>query len=145
MLLTIHQNDAHEYPRMVRTNELIQERLALGSLLFRYEEDDDDGLPGEEHAFGLCSFWDDEYLALLGDVDKAIELFESMLEYQNDVGLYAEMIHEDTGEHIGNFPQAFTHIGLINTLLMIAHKTDARRSDKLVNGMPMKRESKTTA
>jgi len=55
------------------------------------------------------------------------------------------MIHEDTGEHIGNFPQAFTHIGLINTLLMIAHKTGDRRSDKLVNGMPTKRESKTTA
>lgn len=145
LLLAMYQFVEPDDPRMVRTYELIQERLARGSLLFRYEEDDDDGLPGEEHAFGLCSFWDDEYLALLGDVDKAIELFESMLEYQNDVGLYAEMIHEDTGEHIGNFPQAFTHIGLINTLLMIAHKTGDRRSDKLVNGMPTKRESKTTA
>ena len=145
LLLAMYQFVEADDPRMVRTYELIQERLGHGSLLFRYEEDDDDGLPGEEHAFGLCSFWDDEYLALRGDVDKAIELFEAMLDHQNDVGLYAEQIHEETGEHLGNFPQAFTHIGLINTLLMIAHQSGDRRSDKLVNGMPRKHETETTA
>jgi GH15 family glucan-1,4-alpha-glucosidase len=107
-------------PRMLKTFDLIQEQLSDGCLLYRYKYDDN--LPGEEGAFGICSFWDEEYLARLGRVDEAMDHFEQMLEYANDVGLYAEQIDPKTGRHLGNFPQAFSHVGLINALLMIAHK-----------------------
>jgi GH15 family glucan-1,4-alpha-glucosidase len=113
-------------PRMIRTYELIQEELADGVLLYRYKYDDN--LPGEEGAFGICSFWDEEYLARLGRVDEAMERFEKILTYANDVGLYAEQIDPATGIQLGNFPQAFSHVGLINAILMIA--------DKLGQGVP---------
>lgn len=111
---------AADDPRMLRTFELIQEQLADGCLLYRYKYDDN--LPGTEGAFGICSFWDEEYLARLGRVDEAMDHFEQMLGYANDVGLYAEQIDPATGIQLGNFPQAFTHVGLINALLMIAEK-----------------------
>ncbi|MFW5973678.1 MAG: glycoside hydrolase family 15 protein, partial [Bacteroidota bacterium] len=113
-------------PRMIRTHELILEKLGDGVLLRRYEPHADDGLPGEEGAFGICSFWDDEYLARRGLAEEAVHRFETMLGYANDLGLYAEQLDPETGAHLGNFPQAFTHIGLINTLLVIAHETGER-------------------
>jgi GH15 family glucan-1,4-alpha-glucosidase len=113
-------------PRMLRTFDLIQEQLADGCLLYRYKYDDN--LPGTEGAFGICSFWDEEYLARIGRVDEAMAHLEEMLEYANDVGLYAEQIDPSTRMQLGNFPQAFTHVGLINALMMIA--------DRLGQGVP---------
>ena len=103
-------------PRMLRTINRIQERLSLDSLVHRYdipEGNSPDGLPGREGAFSICSFWLVEALTRAGRVDEARLLFEKMLGYANHVGLYAEEIGH-CGEALGNFPQAFTHLGLIS-------------------------------
>jgi GH15 family glucan-1,4-alpha-glucosidase len=111
-------------PRMLSTYALIRERLGEGDLLYRYRDSTQDGLPPGEGAFGICSFWAVEYLAFSGDIDAAKETFERLLTYANDVGLFAEQIDPSTGEHLGNFPQAFTHIGLLNAALTLAETND---------------------
>jgi GH15 family glucan-1,4-alpha-glucosidase len=106
-------------PRMRPTCTRIRARLGRDSLIYR-SLDPDDGLPPGEGAFGICSFWAVECLARGGEVATATEAFERLLGYANDVGLYAEEIDPDTGMALGNFPQAFTHVGLINAALQLA-------------------------
>ena len=111
--------------RMRGTWACLEERLGAGNgLLYRYKIDD--GLSGEEGAFGICSFWAVEYLTKRGDVEEAHRRFERLLSFANDVGLFAEEIDSDTGAALGNFPQAFTHVGLINAALALAAAADAR-------------------
>ena len=110
-------------PRMRSTCARIRERLGRGPLIYRYL-DTDDGLPPGEGAFGICSFWAVECLARGGEMAAATEAFERLLGYANDVGLYAEEIDPDTGAALGNFPQAFTHVGLINAALQLARGRD---------------------
>jgi GH15 family glucan-1,4-alpha-glucosidase len=105
--------------RMRTTFERLQERLGRGGLLYRYEEGTD-GMPSQEGAFGICSFWAIDNLAGRGDVEAAMQAFEHILSFSNDVGLFAEEIDPDTGEALGNFPQAFTHVGLINGAMALA-------------------------
>jgi len=105
-------------PRVVSTYTLTCERLAVGGLLQRYQAGAD-GLEGDEGAFGICSFWAVEQLALRGDVTGASVALERLLSFGNDLGLFAEEIDSRTGEALGNFPQAFTHVGLINAVLAI--------------------------
>jgi GH15 family glucan-1,4-alpha-glucosidase len=102
-------------PRMLATMERIQEELVSDSLVHRYElgRAVGDGLPGIEGTFSICTFWKVEVLARSGRLDEARLIFEKMLTYANHVGLYAEEIGP-TGEALGNFPQAFTHLGLIS-------------------------------
>ena len=107
-------------PRMRSTCERVRERLGRGSLLYRYETGANDGLPAGEGAFGICSFWAVECIARGGDVEGATRAFERLLAYANDVGLLAEEIDPATGSALGNFPQAFTHVGLINAALTLA-------------------------
>jgi GH15 family glucan-1,4-alpha-glucosidase len=107
------------HSRMRSTFEAIQERLGRDGLLYRYEEGYD-GLPPPEGAFGICSFWAVDNLAKRGDLDAAVQSFEHMLSFANDVGLFAEEIDGETGAALGNFPQAFTHVGLINAAMAIA-------------------------
>ena len=107
-------------PRMRSTCARIQERLGRNDLFYRYETGTDDGLPPGEGAFGICSFWAVECRARGGDVEGARRAFERLLSYANDVGLFAEEIDSETGAALGNFPQAFTHIGLINAALTLA-------------------------
>jgi GH15 family glucan-1,4-alpha-glucosidase len=107
-------------PRMRATSQRIHERLARGCLLYRYETRTDDGLPPGEGAFGICSFWAVECRARAGEVEAATRAFEELLGYANDVGLFAEEIDPATGAALGNFPQAFTHVGLINAALTLA-------------------------
>ena len=78
-------------------------------------------MEGGEGAFGVCSFWAVEYLARAGEKEAATEAFERLLAHANDVGLFAEEIDPQTGAALGNFPQAFTHVGLINAALALAH------------------------
>ena len=78
-----------------------------------------DGLPAGEGTFGICSFWAVECQARAGDVAGAYRNFEELLSYGNDVGLFAEEIAPD-GAALGNFPQALTHIGLINAAITLA-------------------------
>ncbi|MFC6647201.1 glycoside hydrolase family 15 protein [Granulicella cerasi] len=90
----------------------IQEALCEGDLVYRYKGDD--GLPGQEGCFTVCSFWLASMHAYQGNGDQAIALFERMLGRANDVGLFSEEMLPETFEQIGNFPQAFTHMGVIN-------------------------------
>jgi GH15 family glucan-1,4-alpha-glucosidase len=106
-------------PRMRSTCARIHEKLATGELVHRYETGTDDGLPPGEGAFGICSFWAVECVTRGGNVEGATHAFEQLLAYANDVGLFAEEIDPDTGAALGNFPQAFTHIGLINAALTL--------------------------
>jgi GH15 family glucan-1,4-alpha-glucosidase len=102
-------------PRITRTIERIQQELTSDSLVSRYnpERAADDGFGGQEGTFSLCSFWLVEALARAGRLEEARLILEKMLTYANHVGLYAEEIGA-TGEALGNFPQAFTHLALIS-------------------------------
>ncbi|NBD73578.1 glycoside hydrolase family 15 protein [Patescibacteria group bacterium] len=105
-------------PRFVSTIRAIERELLVNRcLVLRYTAED--GLPGREGAFLLSSFWYVDALALAGELPKAIELFEELLSFANHVGLYSEEMHPDTHEFLGNFPQAYTHIGLINSALLL--------------------------
>jgi GH15 family glucan-1,4-alpha-glucosidase len=103
-------------PRMLATIEAIADRLTDDrGLVYRYRtEGGVDGLPGAEGTFLLCTFWLAQALAEAGRVKRAMDVFESAAGYANDVGLLAEEIDPATGELLGNFPQAFSHIGLVN-------------------------------
>ncbi len=112
-------------PRMQATFERIRERLEVApGLLYRHEESRNAG----EGAFGICSFWATEYLARGGgSLDEAENWFEKLLPHANDVGILAEEIDPNTGEPLGNVPQAFTHVGLISAALAIEER---RRTPK---------------
>jgi GH15 family glucan-1,4-alpha-glucosidase len=101
-------------PRWISTLDAISAELVSDSLVYRYNvEASPDGLAGDEATFSLCSFWWVEALARAGRLDEARLAFEKMLTYANHVGLYSEEIGP-TGEQLGNFPQAFTHLALIS-------------------------------
>jgi GH15 family glucan-1,4-alpha-glucosidase len=107
-------------PRMIGTCRMIERRLDCEGLVYRYPGGAGyDGLVSTENPFGICSFWLVEYLARAGEVERAIERFERLLGLSNDVGLYAEMFHREDGRPWGNFPQAFTHVGLVTAALAI--------------------------
>jgi GH15 family glucan-1,4-alpha-glucosidase len=119
------------HPRMRSTCARIHEKLARGGLVYRYEAKTDDGLPPGEGAFGICSFWAVECVARGGNLKAATRSFERLLSYANDVGLFAEEVDPDTGAALGNFPQAFTHIGLINAALTLAEcRTPTERASE---------------
>jgi len=92
-------------------------------LVFRYRRDD--GLEGVEGTFLLCTFWMAHALALTGDVERAREVFERACSYANDVGLLAEEVDAGTGELLGNFPQAFSHVGLVTAAWAIHRASEA--------------------
>ena len=105
-------------PRMVGTVAAIQQRLMHDGLVERYATTSGvDGLPPGEGTFLICSFWLADNLALQGRLAEARELFERLVGLCNDVGLLAEEYDPRTGRQLGNFPQAFSHVGLINTAL----------------------------
>ena len=97
------------------------ERELLEDEVFVKRYDGDDGLPGDEGAFVLCSCWLIDALALSGRVEEAESRFETLLEYLNPLGLVAEEIDTETGSHLGNFPQAFSHIGIVNSALYLGY------------------------
>ncbi len=109
-------------PRMLGTLEQVQKQLVSDSLVYRYrlgnDDSADDGLEGREGTFSVCTFWLAEALARAGRVDEARLVFEKMLTYANHLGLYAEEVGP-SGEAMGNFPQAFTHLGLISAALCL--------------------------
>ncbi len=109
--------------RVAGTVDAIQRELVHDGLVRRYSHDDDveevDGLPPGEGCFFLCSFWLVDNLALLGRVEEAEALFERLLALRNDLGLLSEEYDPASGRLVGNFPQAFSHIGLVNTALLL--------------------------
>lgn len=107
-------------PRMRATIEAIERELTSpAGLVYRYKGFDD-GLSGGEGTFTICSFWLVENLILLGELDKARTLFDKLRGYANDLGLFSEEVDTDTGELLGNFPQAFSHLAFIQSAVMLA-------------------------
>jgi GH15 family glucan-1,4-alpha-glucosidase len=121
-------------PRMLGTCAFIESQLSVNGLLYRYPaEQGSDGLGGSEGFFALCSFWLVEYLSAAGERGRATELFERLLRLANDVGLYAEEFDSEDGSLRGNFPQAFTHLGLITAALAL-DRSAAQEGDERGNG-----------
>jgi GH15 family glucan-1,4-alpha-glucosidase len=116
-------------PRMQSTIERITSSLVSDALVFRYlpEEAAPDGLAGQEGTFTLCSFWLVEALTRAGRLEEARLIFEKILSYANHLGLYAEELSL-TGEQLGNFPQAFAHIGLISAAYNLDRALGSQRS-----------------
>ena len=118
-------------PRMIATFERVRAELGSQGLLQRYAHHTDDGLPAGEGAFGICSFWAVEYLARIGRLREAEADFETLCGYANDVGLFGEEIDPESGAVLGNFPQAFTHVGLVSAALAIAEARGSRPTAQL--------------
>jgi alpha,alpha-trehalase len=98
----------------------IADELTVDGLVLRYRvEMTDDGLKGEEGTFTICSFWLVSALAEIGEMERARTLCEKLLSYASPLLLYAEEIEPYSGRHLGNFPQAFTHLALINAVMHI--------------------------
>jgi GH15 family glucan-1,4-alpha-glucosidase len=114
----------------------MQRELTTGALCFRYRADDD-GLPAGEGAFGICSFWAVEYRARQGDLEGAHQAFDAMLGFASDTGLFAEEYDPRTREALGNYPQAFTHVGLIDAALSLEHH--AGRQPRPTSGQQVQR------
>jgi GH15 family glucan-1,4-alpha-glucosidase len=110
-------------PRVRGTLEAVRQELLVDGFVQRYRHDEEvetvDGLPPGEGAFFLCSFWFVDNLILLGDLDEAEEMFERLLSLRNDLGLLSEEYEPTLDRLVGNFPQAFSHIGLVNTALRL--------------------------
>jgi len=103
-------------PRVIGTVEAVQRELLRDGFVLRYDTTEAaDGLPPGEGAFLPCSFWLADALTLIGRHDEAREQFDRLTALANDVGLLAEEYDPQLGRHVGNFPQAFTHVGLVNT------------------------------
>jgi GH15 family glucan-1,4-alpha-glucosidase len=112
-------------PRMLGTLDRTMEKLVSDSLVYRYELEGgfDDGVAGSEGTFSMCTFWLVEALSRAGRVDEARFIFEKMLTYCNHLGLYSEEIGP-SGEALGNFPQAFTHLGLVSAAIDLNRRLD---------------------
>jgi GH15 family glucan-1,4-alpha-glucosidase len=112
------------HPRVISTVQAVARELtsADGELVYRYRQPD--GLEGEEGAFSICTFWLAQALTMIGERERAERVFRRMLRHANHVGLYSEEIDPQSGAFLGNFPQAFTHIALINCAAALA-RTDS--------------------
>ena len=113
-------------PRMVGTVAAIERELVHDGFVYRYAHDEGtqtvDGLPPGEGAFLPCTFWLADNLALQGRLDEAEEIFERLLALRNDVGLLAEEWDPNARRQLGNFPQAFTHVALVNTAFNLSRE-----------------------
>jgi GH15 family glucan-1,4-alpha-glucosidase len=120
LLMAWYGFEAATSERMAKTFARIREHLGTpDGLLYRYRTGESPG----EGAFGVCGFWAVEYLALGGGtLEEAQALFRSLCRRANDLGLFAEEIAPETGDALGNFPQAFTHVGLINAAITLARR-----------------------
>lgn len=128
LLMPLVRFIAPKDPRWLSTLKRIEEELVSDSLVYRYRPDEYvEGLTGGEGTFSMCTFWYVECLSKSGQLNKARLCFEKMLGYANHVGLYAEQLGLQ-GEHLGNFPQAFTHLGLISAALSLDRQFNDQRN-----------------
>ncbi|MFE1594000.1 glycoside hydrolase family 15 protein [Nocardia sp. NPDC058705] len=118
-----------EDPRIRATVLAIADHLTVNGLVLRYHTDTtDDGLEGEEGTFTICSFWLVSALVEIGELERATNLCERLLGLASPLRLYAEEIDSRTGRHLGNFPQAFTHLALINAVTHVIRAEDQRNA-----------------
>ncbi|GAB4330477.1 MAG: glycoside hydrolase family 15 protein [Dehalococcoidia bacterium] len=111
--------------RMRSTVRAIERELcAPNGFIYRYRSFDD-GIPGQEGAFTICTFWLADNLILMGEVDRGRALFEKVIAHENDLGLHSEQIDPATGTMLGNFPQAFSHLAAINTAVLLDRAASA--------------------
>ena len=105
----------------------IADELTMDGLVVRYPpEETNNGLPGDEGTFTICSFLLVSFFSDIGESDRARRLCERLLSLASSLDLYAEEINPRTGRHLGNFPQAFTHLALINAVILVIRARDAR-------------------
>jgi GH15 family glucan-1,4-alpha-glucosidase len=123
LLATIGLVDARD-PRFVQTVAASERLLVDRGFMLRYRNDDDFG--PVRSAFTICSFWWAEALAMTGNLDRAVEVFQSIARHANPVGLFSEDVDPSTGALLGNFPQAYTHVGLIHAAMTIGRLLEAR-------------------
>ena len=130
LLLMITNFTGPKEPRILATIQRIKDELTGGALVNRYlpQAAADDGLGSQEGTFSACSFWLVENLARSGQLDEARLMLEKLLSYSNHVGLYAEEISQ-TGEALGNFPQAFTHLALITACTRLDQALNEKKGD----------------
>ncbi len=119
-----------DHPAVRGTLEAVRRELYRDGFVQRYVHDEEtdsvDGLPPGEGSFFLCSFWFVDNLVLLGELEEAVETFERLLSLRNDLGLLSEEYDVGSGRLVGNFPQAFSHIGLVNTALLLEEALEGR-------------------
>jgi GH15 family glucan-1,4-alpha-glucosidase len=137
LLMSWYGFEKADSPRMQSTYSAIRRQLGTKEgLLYRYDSHQQEG------TFAICSFWEAEYLALGGGtIPQTCDLMKTLLKYHNDLGLYGEEIDPHTGEALGNFPQAFTHVGLIGAALsldqrqkgeqQLAHRAESATEEEL--------------
>ena len=110
----------HDDERLRNTVLTIAEELTENGFVLRYRTDEtDDGLSGKEGTFLICSFWLVSAFAIVGELQRARDLMERLLRIASPIGLYAEEYDPETGRHLGNFPQAFSHLALIEAAARI--------------------------
>jgi GH15 family glucan-1,4-alpha-glucosidase len=113
-------------PRICATVRAIADELTRDGLVLRYQVDEtDDGLSGEEGTFTICSFWLVSALTEIGEHQQARDICEKVLSYASSLLLYGEEIDPKSGRHLGNFPQAFTHLALINAVMHVIRTEQA--------------------
>jgi GH15 family glucan-1,4-alpha-glucosidase len=132
-------------PRIRATVLAIADELTQDGLVLRYRVDQtDDGLTGREGTFTICSFWLVSALSEIGEHRRARDLCEKVLSYASPLQLFAEEIDVTSGRHLGNFPQAFTHLALINAVMHVIQtdEEEARRSPAGASDRPRKGDGK---
>jgi GH15 family glucan-1,4-alpha-glucosidase len=130
-----------EDERMRRTVLTIADELTHDGLVLRYRTNEtDDGLAGQEGTFTICSFWLVSALIEIGEIERGRALCERLLAHASPLGLYAEEIDPRTGRHLGNFPQAFTHLALINAVMHVIRADQGLESGVLPLGRELTRQ-----
>ena len=124
-----------EDQRIRKTVLAIADELTYHGLVLRYRTDEtDDGLHGQEGTFTICSFWLVSALIEIGEVERGVRLCERLLSYASPLELYSEELDPHTGRHLGNFPQAFTHLALINAVMHVIRAEEAANYPVTVHG-----------
>jgi GH15 family glucan-1,4-alpha-glucosidase len=125
LLISVYGFLPGDDPRVTATIQATMRELTRDGMLYRYTSED--GLPGQEGVFSICTFWLADALILSGDIEGGERVFRRMLRFASPLGLYSEQIDPRTGDFLGNFPQAFTHIALINTAHLLERAYAERR------------------
>jgi alpha,alpha-trehalase len=141
LLMTLTRFLPPEDERIRATVLAVADELTDDGLVLRYRVNEtDDGLAGEEGTFTICSFWLVSALVEIGEVERGRDLCEKLLSYSSPLGLYAEEIDPRTGRHLGNFPQAFTHLALINAVMHVIRSDQGLEAGMLPLGRELTRQ-----